>query len=160
MKPVYVAMLMISALAGAGTTLYAGVTLYKSVDQDGHVTFSDAPTAGQSVESIELPSDNANVLASDSAQALIKEQGKADRQSETSRKTAEASWSDRYQQAQRDVEQAELELEEAQTIQEGDIVGNALGGARPNPAWVERLERAEADLALKHEALSQVRRQR
>jgi len=160
MKAVNKTIAVFAAQACAISALYAGTTLYKSVDDRGRVTYSDTPLAGDQVEKVAIPDGTANVLSSESAQRLIKEQEASDRQSATSQKAAEQDWSERYRQAERSVEQAERDLENAKTVQEGDLVGNALAGARPNAAWIERLEQAEANLQARRGELDQLRRQR
>lgn len=160
MKTLYQAMVLMAVQSCFAAVAQAGTALYKSVDQQGRVTFSDAPVAGDQVEKVTVEDAGANVLSSASTQQLIKEQQDADRRSAAKKNTVEESWSERYQQAQLSVEQAERELQSAQTIQEGDMVGNALGGARPNARWIERLEQAEADLQARNAELDQLRRQR
>ena len=160
MKAVNKTIAVFAAQACAISALYAGTTLYKSVDDRGRVTYSDTPLAGDQVEKVAIPDGTANVLSSESAQRLIKEQEASDRQSAASQKAAEQDWSERYRQAERSVEQAERDLENAKTVQEGDLVGNALAGARPNAAWIERLEQAEATLQARRGELDQLRQQR
>ena len=151
---------VLAAQACAISMLYAGTTLYKSVDDRGRVTYSDTPLAGDQVEKVAIPDGTANILSSESAQRLIKEQEESDRQVAASEKAARQDWNERYQQAELSVEQAERDLEDAKIVQEGDLVGNALSGARPNAAWIQRLEQAEVNLQARRSELDQLRRKR
>ena len=84
----------------------------------------------------------------------------ADKQAENRRAADNQDWQRRYEQAQADLAEAEKALKSAQEIQEGDTVGSAYGGARPNAEWIERLEQAETDVELRRVELDKVKRQR
>lgn len=148
-------LLLLSASAGAATKLY------KSVDENGHVTFSDSAPAGVSrAEAIDIPEDEANILPSATISDQMEQQQKEDEQAARVRQQSHNDWSEQYDRAALELEEAERELEQAQQIREGDIVGSAFGGARPNADWVERLEQAENTVQLKQEALDKIKRAR
>lgn len=155
MKRVLPVLLLLSLSALAGTTLY------KSVDKQGNVTFSDAPPAdGSSAQQVEISSDNANVLPSEDVQEQIQQQQQADKQAADRESVARQDWQARYEKAQADLELAQRTLKDAKEIQEGDTVGSAFGGARPNAEWIERLEQAETDVELRQRELDSIKRER
>ena len=136
-------------------------TLYKTVDEQGRVTYSDEPPAGATdVQEIEVKDGDMNVLPSAGVQEQIEQQQRADQQANNRRRADNQDWQQRYEKAQADLIAAEKALESAQEIQEGDTVGSAFGGARPNAEWLERLERAESDVGLRRDELDKVKRQR
>jgi hypothetical protein len=148
-------------IAGSISFGSAATTLYKSVDEQGNVTYSDSPpTSARQTQEIEVGDENLNVMPSESIEQQMREQEAADRQRENQRRAQQQDWQQRYAQAKAELEQAERDLQQAQEVQEGDMVGSATGGARPNAAWIERLERAEAALEEKQRAFDRIRRQR
>jgi hypothetical protein len=154
MKYLSFALLLVSFNASA-------TTLYKTVDEQGKVTYSDEPPAGVTdAQEIEVKDDDMNVLPSTHVQDQIEQQQRADKQAENRRAADNQDWQRRYEQAQADLAEAEKALKSAQEIQEGDTVGSAYGGARPNAEWIERLEQAETDVELRRVELDKVKRQR
>lgn len=143
-----------------GLTAAAASTLYKSVDAQGRVTYSDQPPTSGSAEAIALPADAVNILPSEGLQEEMARQREADLKAQQQRARQQQEWSARYRAAEDELAEAQRALEQARKIQEGDMVGSALGGARPNAAWVERLEQAEADVAAKQRALEAIKRSR
>jgi hypothetical protein len=155
MKYLPFALLLISFGACAATTLY------KSVDEQGNITYSDAPPGdARDVEEIDIKEGNMNVLPSEDVQKQIERQKQQDKQAADRQRADNQDWQQRYEEAQAELTAAEQTLESAREIQEGDTVGSAYGGARPNADWIERLERAEADVVDKQQHLHQVKRQR
>jgi preprotein translocase subunit SecF len=155
MKYVSAVLLLVSFTAIAATTLY------KTVDEQGNVTYSDAPPAGaKEVQEIDIKDGDMNVLPSEDVQEQIKQQQRVDKQAEDSRRADNQDWQQRYEKAQAELDAAEKALESAQEIQEGDTVGSAFGGARPNAEWIERLQRAESDVEHRRGELDKVKRQR
>lgn len=155
MKYLSILALLVSCSALAQTTLY------KSVDAQGNVTFSDAPPAGDgAVDEIEISDTPANVLPSETIQQQIEEQQRADKQAADRAQIAKRDWQQRYDTAVAELEEAEKNLASAQEIKEGDTVGSAFGGARPNQKWIDNLESAERELEEKQAALAKVKRER
>ncbi len=153
---------LLSVLVAGAISFGAGATtLYKSVDEKGNVTYSDSPPADANRTSeIDVGDENLNVMPSENIQQQMREQEATDREQENRRRAQQQDWQQRYDQAKEELEQAERNLQRAQEIREGDTVGSATGGARPNAAWIERLERAEAEFEEKQRAFDRVRRQR
>lgn len=138
----------------------SATTLYKTIDEKGNVSYSDSPPANASRTSeIDISDKDLNVLPSEGIEQQLREQKAKDSQDANRRRVEQQDWQQRYQQAKADLEQAKRNLQRAEEIQEGDTVGSAFGGARPNAEWIERLEQAEADLAQKQQAFDKIKRQ-
>ena len=155
MKYLRFALLLMSSAAVAATTLY------KTVDEQGNISYSDVPPGDtRDVEEIDIKQGDMNVLPSEDVQQQIEQQKQLDKQDADRQRADNKDWQQRYEQAQAELSAAEQTLESAREINEGDTVGSAYGGARPNADWIERLERAEADVADKQQQLDQIKRQR
>lgn len=144
---------------GSGAT---ATTLYKSVDAQGKVTYSDAPPRdgkGKAQE-ITIEEERTNTMPSTDLQEQMRQQQNADEASKNRQIVADQDWQRRHDRAQDDLAQAKRNLESAKQVQEGDTVGSAYGGARPNAQWIERLEQAEADVEARQRELNQIKRQR
>ena len=140
---------------------FAATTLYKSVDEQGNITYSDAPPGdARDVEEIDIKEGDMNVLPSEDVQKQIEQQKQQDKQAADRQRADNQDWQQRYEKAQADLAEAEKALNSAQEIQEGDTVGSAYGGARPNAEWIERLEQAETDVELRRVELDKIKRQR
>ncbi len=138
----------------------AATTLYKSVDEQGNVTFSDAPPAdGSEAEKVDVQ-DSGNVLPSGDLPQQMEQQQRADTKAAQQARSEQKDWQGRYDNARDELEQAEKTLESAKEIKEGDTVGSAFGGARPNQAWIDALEQAENDVETRREALKKLERER
>ena len=155
MKYLRFALLLMSSAAVAATTLY------KSVDEQGNISYSDAPPGdAREVEEIDIKQGDMNVLPSEDVQQQIDQQKQSDKQAADRQRADNKDWQQRYEQAEAELSAAQQTLESAREINEGDTVGSAFGGARPNADWIERLERAEADVVDKQQQLDQIKRQR
>lgn len=140
---------------------FAATTLYKSVDEQGNISYSDAPPGdAKDVEEIDIKDGDLNVLPSKDVQDQIEQQQQQDKQAADRQRADNQDWQQRYEKAQAELTESQQTLESAREIQEGDTVGSAYGGARPNADWIERLERAEADVVDKQQHLDKVKRQR
>ncbi len=138
----------------------SATTLYKTTDEQGNVSYSDSPPVDTSRTSeISVSDKELNVLPSEGIEQQMREQKVKDSQDANRRRAEQQSWQQRYDQAKAELDQAKLNLQRAEEIQEGDTVGSAFGGARPNVEWIERLEQAEADLAQKQRAFDKIKRQ-
>lgn len=140
----------------------AGTTLYKTVDENGKISYSDQPPVnGAPAEEVVVEEDGiTNILPSADLQKQIDQQQRQDKQDADRKGAADKAWQQRYRSAQSELEQAQKDLASAKEIKEGDTVGSAFGGARPNANWIENLERAEAEVAEKQDALNKIKRQR
>ena len=155
MKYLRFALLLMSSAAVAATTLY------KSVDEQGNISYSDAPPGdAREVEEIDIKQGDMNVLPSEDVQQQIDQQKQSDKQAADRQRADNKDWQQRYEQAEAELSAAQQTLESAREINEGDTVGSAFGGARPNADWIERLERAEAYVVDKQQQLDQIKRQR
>lgn len=134
-------------------------TLYKTVDEDGNVTFTDTPPADSDAEQIEIRNDR-NVVPSDDIRRSIEEQNQLRAQQETEKKRELERWKLRYDKAQQELKAAEQAHEDAQVLGEGDVMGSAMGGARPSEAWIERLEQSEKNLEAAQQAVRKLEAER
>lgn len=142
-------------------TAVAASKLYKSVDEQGRITFSDSPpAAGGQVQTVDLPSEAINIMPSEGLQEEIQRQKKVDQKVALRRASEQKDWSRRQREARDALAEAELNLEGAREVREGDTVGSAFGGARPNQAWIQRLEQAEADVEGKRHQLNKIQAER
>jgi electron transfer flavoprotein alpha subunit len=122
----------------------AADTVYRSVDTEGNVTFSDEPPlTGSGVEEITIdapPPPVPRVRQSEQeAQAAI---NKANRYQMRS-KAAEEQRSMELREAEKALEQARKNLEEAKVVREGDRRGKAGGGTRLTSEYLNRVKAAE-----------------
>lgn len=134
-------------LAGLSVSLSLNTqaqTVYKITDPDGKVRYSDtrpAESSGRKIEERATPDANQNILNTDPALREWIEQRQQERQ-ESARSNRDA-WEQEYQAAKAQLEAAEKALEEGQVLQEGDMVGNRHGGARPSEEFNERVEQLQ-----------------
>jgi hypothetical protein len=122
----------------------AAETAYRSVDEQGNVTFSDRPVSSATQEeriSIDVPAPSPE----QQQEALQREEAlqKAASQPVTPGAPAKASQNKAARQA---VEDAEARLGKAIMVREGDRIGTAGGGSRLKPEYHERVRAAEAEL--------------
>jgi hypothetical protein len=120
-------------------------TAYRSVDEQGNVTFSDRPVDGA------LQQERIRIETT----APTVEQQRETRQREAALEQAAGETGDASRAAQRAseqkaarqaVEEAEKRLEEAARVREGDRIGTAGGGSRLKPGYHERVRAAEDTL--------------
>ena len=139
--------LMLLALAiMAGTT--SAQTVYRSVDKDGNVSFSDAPVPGNTdAEEITIdapPPSVDRVRESElDANRAIKQANKE----QVRRDAAREERSLELREAEKALNLAEKNLEEAKVVREGDTRGKAGGGTRLTSQYLNRVKAAEKDLA-------------
>lgn len=122
----------------------AAETAYRSVDEQGNVTYSDRPVSSATQEEqvgINAPAPSAEMQQE--AQQREAELQKAASQPGTSSAPGKTSQNKAARQA---VEDAEARLGEASLVREGDRVGNAGGGSRLRPEYHERVREAEAEV--------------
>ncbi|MFV1972296.1 MAG: DUF4124 domain-containing protein [Thiohalobacterales bacterium] len=122
----------------------AAQTAYRSVDEQGNVTFSDTPVSGAAQEEkvrIDAPAPTAKDLQETRQREA--ELQKAAGQAGASRA---ASQVDRGKTASQNVREAEKRLEDTRQVREGDRRGTAGGGSRLTPEYQERVREAEAEV--------------
>jgi predicted ribosome quality control (RQC) complex YloA/Tae2 family protein len=122
----------------------ASETVYRSVDAQGNVTFSDEPPlTGSGVEevTIDAPPPPASRMrhSEQEAQAAIKQANR----NQMRREAAEEQRSMELREAEQALEQARKNLEQAKVIQEGDRRGKAGGGTRLTTEYLNRVKAAE-----------------
>ena len=157
------ALLAIVAMALAPA---ASAQVYRIVDDEGNVTYTDTPPAG--VESEEVaPADEANIVDSpDTVEERTPDWIKANREeraeAEEAAREAHAEkldrWRDQVDAAEDALAKAEDELAEGRELREGDYVGNAGGGARPSADYLQRVRMLEQQVEDAREALKSIRR--
>jgi hypothetical protein len=131
--------------------------VYRSVDADGNVTYTDKPPeADSSVEKIELaptPSE-ASRLETEERNAAIR---KAMEKARDKRLEKEAGRSALVSKALKELEEAEEELKRAKEIGEGDRQTLLGGRSRIKTEYFERVEEAEAKVEAARKKLKEVR---
>ena len=116
-------------------------TAYRSIDEQGNVTYSDRPVSGTVQEEkirIEAPTPSAE-QRQDAQQRETQLQNAAG-QAGASAAPAKAS---QKKSSKQTVQEAEKQLEEASRVREGDRKGTAGGGSRLTPEYQERVRKAE-----------------
>jgi hypothetical protein len=123
----------------------AADTVYKSVDKDGNVTYSEKPpaTKGEKARTREVPIDpNQNVIPSEKPshiESLEAEQKSRSAQEHSNAANEELSRREKIANAESAVQQAEAALTAGQQTQPGDFIGRADGGVRPTQQRMERI---------------------
>ncbi len=126
--------------------LQATAEVARSVDQQGNVTFSDKPVSGSVTSeriSIDAPAPSTDSInkSQQESQAIINKAKRSQQQRDrVVQRGAQSSTS------AQDVENARKQLEKAKVVGEGDRLGNAKGGSRLTPQYLERVKAAENNL--------------
>ena len=131
--------------------------IYGSVDSNGEVTFSDRkPAEAVEVRGMNVapePKPEAVEESRRRTQQMIDEAARTEQQ----RNARQAQQQTELQAAQQRVKEAEARLREAETVREGDHIGNAGGGSRLRPEYFARVEAARAELEAAKKALKAAR---
>jgi hypothetical protein len=131
--------------------------VYRSVDADGNVTYTDKPLeVDSSVEKVELlptPSE-ASRLETEERNAAIR---KAMEEAREKRLEKEAGRNALVSNALKELEEAEEELKQAKEIDEGDRQTLLGGRSRIKPEYFERVEEAEAKVETARKKLKEIR---
>ena len=130
----------IPALLLAAISLPVAADAIRSVDSEGTVTFSDTPLPGTTEATrvdINAPAPSADSMTESQREA----QETIDKASQI-QPDKQPSGQDKAQ-AQKDLDAARSQLEDAKQVREGDRQGTAGGGSRLTPAYTERVEAAE-----------------
>lgn len=142
LKPVLGGVLL--GLCVAGPLL--AQTVYKSVDEQGNVTYSaEPPKQSEAVERVKLPPGPTPAERS-AAEQRAKEIDQAADKAESSRTAGESARNARIEAAEKQVELAKQRLEAAKEVGPGDRTGTASGGSRLNESYWERVRKAESAL--------------
>ncbi len=137
-----VALCLGACVAGSGAWAQQ---VYKSVDEQGKVIFSDKPPAdAKSVTPVEIkpgPSEADVRAATQRARAMEQAAGEMGR---TRKEAGSSSGEGGATDAKGALKEAERRLEEAKEIGPGDRKGTAAGGSRLSEDYRQRVEEAEA----------------
>ncbi len=119
-------------------------TAYRSVDEQGNVTFSDHPVSGAAQqEQVTIDAPGPSAERQQDARRRAAELQKEASQAGASRAPARAA---RKETARQTLQDAEKGLEDASQVREGDRIGTAGGGSRLKPEYHERVREAEAEV--------------
>ena len=168
-------MLFTSIIAFMLTTMLTttvNAEIYRVVDADGKVTFTDQPPANSNdlIETVADTDPQQNITPSPESLAekhpeWLKEAQEKRAQAEKHKQRVQQSqqqsrqeWKRELNAAKANVKEAELMLEIGREPTEGDFVGNAGGGARPSSDYLKRLSFLEKNLADANRQLLKVQR--
>ena len=119
-------------------------TVYRSVDDQGRVTFSDQPGGGAgSAEPLQVDADVPSAARRQQAEQRAAELQEAAGKVQPGGGEQRAA---QQQARQQRIEDAERRLEQSREVQAGDRVGTAGGGSRLRPEYHERVRKAEEAL--------------
>ncbi|MET0067158.1 MAG: DUF4124 domain-containing protein [Candidatus Thiodiazotropha sp.] len=145
-----IALILIPLVVSAGE-------VYRTVDDEGNVTYTDAPPGGgvetQRVEIHEGPSQESLRHTQERNQAIRK----AMEEARDKRLEKEATRQEKLDVAQQAVDQAEKNLERVQEMGEDDRETVVGGRSRIRPEYFERVKKAEDELKAARERLKDVR---
>jgi hypothetical protein len=137
----------------------AQAQIYKTVDKDGNVIFSDQPVDKDKSEVIE-PDTSTNTIESEHSKEVSKSGWlqKLDARREAE-KQAYDEWYKEYAAARKELRKAEKALRNGKDPKEGDYVGFKTGrgtGVRPSDDYLKRVKRLEADVRVARRELKTV----
>jgi len=149
--------ILIAGVAGLLSYPASAEKIYESVGPGGEVTFSDRKPA-DAVEVKEMkvapePTPEAVEESHRRTQRMIDESARTEQQ----RNARKVRQQKELQAAKQRVKEAEARLREAETVREGDHIGNAGGGSRLRPEYFDRVEAARAELEAAKKALKAAR---
>jgi multidrug resistance efflux pump len=151
--------IVLAALAVALAPAAAAETLYKLIDKNGKVTYSESKPKTFDGQVIRIDIDpNANTATLEKPQAKSTGEGTVNRQRGEAKSPAKIDEEARIAQARERLAQAQKALQDAKDNPgEGDLmmVGKVGGGVRtiPSEAYQQRLERLEAEVRSAEEDL-------
>ena len=120
-------------------------TVYRRVDAQGNVSFSEEPPAEgeQGVEAIDV-NPNQNVLSPEQFRELPLTADEAMQRQRVKKVERDAANKiDPVVKAQEALDEARQALAEGEVVQQGDFMGKAGGGVRPSSQRLERIERLQ-----------------
>ncbi len=138
------------------TQIASGEEIYRSVDEQGNVTFTDTPPAGGEVERVELPpspSEQSRQAAERRNQEIMKAAEQADRKRLQEREQKQAG----VKAAEQQLQEAQARLAEAKEIKDEDRQNLAGGKRRIQPEYFERVKQAELEVEKARKALREAR---
>lgn len=133
-------------------------TAYRSVDEEGNVTFSDQPVSGAVKESeiridAPAPSPESRQQSREQATEMMDAAGSG----QQTGSDAGLSKAQRQQEAKAALERAESNLQEAKVVRPGDRKGTASGSSRLTPGYLERVQEAEQAVELARQQVKATR---
>ena len=154
-------------------TALANAEIYRVVDADGKVTFTDHPPENTDNLIEAVPDADLQQNITPTPESLIEEQPEwlKEAQEKRAQKTKnnnrnkqiqnqldKQNWKRSLKAAKANLKEAKLLLEIGREPSEGDYVGNAGGGARPSSDYLKRLTFLEKNLADAKRHLTKVQR--
>jgi hypothetical protein len=134
-----------------------GEEIYRTVDEEGNVTFTDTPAADDtSAQPVALPPGPSKESLREAEQRQRKIQDAAEA-SERQRLQEKRVSQARIEAAVKRLEEAEAELAEARVIKDEDRQNLAGGKRRIHPDYFERVKQAEAVVEAARKALREAR---
>ena len=134
-----------------------GEEIYRSVDAQGNVTFSDQPPAGnRPSEKIELapPPSAEQVRATEARKQAIDQ---AAQRAQRERQQQEDEKAQKIAQARKALDEAQAKLAKTKVLQDEDRQNLAGGKRRIRPEYFDRIKAAEAEVEKARKHLQQVR---
>jgi hypothetical protein len=122
----------------------AAESAYRSVDEQGNVTFSDTPVSGAAQE--EKVKIDAPAPSAERQQETLQREAELQKAASQAGTASGQSQADKKKAASQNVRDAEKRLEDASQVREGDRIGTAGGGSRTTPEYQERVREAEAEV--------------
>lgn len=152
----------------------AQAEIYKVIDKDGNVSYTDKNPEGSNAENIQSQINEAEQRnISESPQAIseqlpewLKESTEKQQQAQQEEKLEQAKirrdlkeqWQQDYKQAKQKLKKAKKAKIAGAKIIDGDFIGKAGGGARPSEQYLNRQEALAQDVASATKALKQLKK--
>ncbi|RDH80992.1 MAG: DUF4124 domain-containing protein [endosymbiont of Escarpia spicata] len=130
-------------------------TVYRSVDESGQVTYSDAPGKGRS-DVVKMPSGPSSE-AKRETQVREKEIRDAANKAGRLRQSGDQQRVVNISEAERNLQAAEAKLSDAKILRDEDRQSTAGGGRRIRPEYFERIKQEEAAVEAARKKLQQAR---
>lgn len=152
-------MRIVAALLLSLLSTIAQAQIYKTVDKDGNVTYSDKAVDKDKAEVIETES-SVNTIESTHSEEVSKSGWlqKLDNKREADKKAYD-EWYKEYAIARRDLNKANKALRNGKDPKEGDFIGFKTGrgsGVRPSDEYLKRVKRLKADVRQARNTLKRV----
>ncbi|MCU7842269.1 MAG: DUF4124 domain-containing protein [Candidatus Thiodiazotropha sp. (ex Monitilora ramsayi)] len=148
-------LLIVGVMAFSSTAVVAEI--YRSVDAEGNVTFTDEPPQGeQAVERVILPPGPSPESVRDTEirnQEIRRAAESADRKRINEKRKRDA----KIAQAKKQLQEAETKLEETKVIQDEDRQNLAGGKRRIHPDYFSRVNAAKEEVEKARKALREAR---
>ncbi|MBT8149556.1 MAG: DUF4124 domain-containing protein [Gammaproteobacteria bacterium] len=158
-------------LALVASPLSALAEIYRVIDADGNISFTDKPPAGASgrTEEVDIDANTQNTSLSPNAiqqdqpawlldaQQKRREQAKAERDSKPSKDQVKA-WKKSLRDAERTLREAKAARKRGVIAAEGDFIGKAGGGVRPSEQYFAKLQQLEQNVLDAQQRLQTLKR--